>query len=98
MNIAKTLEIRFGFRAGQRLKICADNAVPTVRVLSRAYSTTITNGTELKPEEMIAKGVNTSLEHHDVTIGSNEVDISGIFANGSVEPLMRAGKFMFKSV
>ena len=65
--------------------------------LGRAYPTTITNGAELEPEEMIAKGVNTSLEHHDVMVGSNEVDVDGIFANGSVEPLMRAGQFVFES-
>ena len=65
--------------------------------LGRAYPTTITNGTELEPKEMIAKGVNTSLEHHDVMVGSNEVDVDGIFANGSVEPLIRAGQFVFEA-
>ena len=38
-----------------------------------------------------AKGANTSLIHVDWMIGSNELDIDGVLADGITEPLMRKG-------
>ena len=39
-------------------------------------------------------GVNYSLVHDDVMIGSERVDIDGITASGESVPLMRSGRFV----
>jgi aminopeptidase len=40
------------------------------------------------------EGANDSLIHVDWMIGSNQIDVDGILADGTVHPLMRAGAFM----
>jgi aminopeptidase len=62
--------------------------------LGQAYSTCIKNGDQLSPEELAAKGANESLIHVDWMIGSSEMDLDGITATGSVEPLMRKGEWV----
>ena len=61
-----------------------------------AYPTTIKGGTEMDAEALLAAGANESLEHHDVMIGSSEVDVDGVFADGSSEAVMRGGQFVFE--
>jgi aminopeptidase len=39
-------------------------------------------------------GANDSLIHVDWMIGSSEIDVDGILANGAVHPLMRGGAFL----
>ena len=43
--------------------------------------------------ELAALGANTSLVHVDWMIGSGELDVDGIAADGSAEPLMRKGEW-----
>lgn len=51
------------------------------------------NRDEIGEEEFVAQGGNRSLIHIDWMIGSNEIDVDGITANGDAEPLMRAGEW-----
>ncbi|MCL5262875.1 MAG: aminopeptidase, partial [Acidobacteria bacterium] len=62
--------------------------------LGQAYSTCIENGENMKPEELAARGANESLIHVDWMIGSGEIDIDGLHADGKTEPLMRKGEWV----
>lgn len=62
--------------------------------LGQAYSSCIRNGDSLDPEELARRGANRSLIHVDWMIGSREMDVDGIRADGSVEPLMRRGEWV----
>ena len=45
-------------------------------------------------EQLAALGANSSLIHVDWMIGSAEMNVDGISADGSAEPLMRAGEWV----
>ena len=60
--------------------------------LGQSYSSCLREGDKLTPEELAAKGANESLIHVDWMIGSAELDIDGVTASGTAEPLMRAGE------
>jgi aminopeptidase len=62
--------------------------------LGQAYSKCIRNGTNLTPVELAEKGANKSLIHIDWMIGSDKIDVDGITASGSAEPLMRGGEWV----
>jgi aminopeptidase len=62
--------------------------------LGQAYSTCVKGGDALSPEELAAKGANDSLIHVDWMIGSAEMNLDGITATGSAEPLMRKGEWV----
>jgi aminopeptidase len=62
--------------------------------LGQAYSKCIRDGGTLTPQQLTDKGANTSLIHIDWMIGSGEVDVDGIRADGSREPLMRGGEWV----
>ncbi len=62
--------------------------------LGQAYSTCVKDGDNLKPEELAARGANTSLIHVDWMIGSNRIDVDGVTATGDAEPVMRAGEWV----
>jgi aminopeptidase len=61
--------------------------------LGQAYSSCVRNGDKLTPEQLSAKGINDSLIHVDWMIGSAQLDIDGITAAGTAEPLMRRGEW-----
>jgi aminopeptidase len=61
--------------------------------LGQSYSSCLIDGDKLSPEELAAKGANSSLIHVDWMIGSAELDIDGITATGKAEPLMRKGEW-----
>ncbi|HEY4549245.1 MAG TPA: aminopeptidase, partial [Bacillus sp. (in: firmicutes)] len=46
-------------------------------------------------EELQANGLNESLTHVDFMIGSSEMDIDGITADGKIEPVFRKGDWAF---
>ncbi|MBT3714081.1 MAG: aminopeptidase, partial [Anaerolineae bacterium] len=46
-------------------------------------------------EEFAEVGGNTSLIHVDFMFGSGELDVDGIRADGTTEPVMRAGEWAF---
>lgn len=62
--------------------------------LGQAYTSCLINGDKLTPEELAAKGANDSLIHVDWMIGSGELDIDGITASGTAEPVMRKGEWV----
>lgn len=62
--------------------------------LGQAYSNCVKDGDKLKPEELAARGANESLIHVDWMIGSNKIDVDGLKADGSAEPVMRRGEWV----
>lgn len=61
--------------------------------LGQAYSSCIKGGDKLTAEQLASKGANESLIHVDWMIGSGALDIDGITASGTAEPLMRRGEW-----
>ncbi len=62
--------------------------------LGQAYSTCIIGGDKMDAEQLAALGANSSLIHVDWMIGSGEMDVDGIAADGTAEPLMRKGEWV----
>lgn len=62
--------------------------------LGQAYSTCLKNGDKLSPQELAKLGANDSLIHVDWMIGSGKLDVDGITASGTAEPLMRQGEWV----
>ncbi|MCS0497034.1 aminopeptidase [Ancylobacter sp. MQZ15Z-1] len=62
--------------------------------LGQSYSKCFINGSDLSPEQLAARGANSSLIHIDWMIGSGEVDVDGITAGGNAEPVMRKGEWV----
>jgi len=69
-----------------------ENAASHVAI-GQAYRTCLEGGTTATEEELTRRGANSSLIHIDWMIGSGKIDIDGINADGSSEPLMRAGEW-----
>jgi aminopeptidase len=62
--------------------------------LGQAYSTCLIGGEKMDSAQLAALGANESLIHVDWMIGSAEMDVDGINADGTVEPLMRQGAWV----
>jgi len=62
--------------------------------LGQAYSTCLIGGEKMDNDALTALGANSSLIHVDWMIGSAEIDVDGIAADGASEPLMRAGEWV----
>jgi len=62
--------------------------------LGQAYSNCVKDGDKLKPEELAARGANESLIHVDWMIGSGQIDVDGLTAEGKAEPVMRQGEWV----
>jgi aminopeptidase len=65
--------------------------------LGRAYPNTMQDGMGMSQEKLASLGCNISLIHVDFMIGSNEMNIDGITADGRSEPIMRKGEWAFES-
>lgn len=63
--------------------------------IGSAYAFNLKGGKEMSQEELRRAGLNTSITHVDFMIGSPELDIDGIAADGSVEPIFRQGNWAF---
>ncbi len=61
--------------------------------LGQCYSKCFIDGARLTPEQIKAQGGNSSLIHIDWMIGSGEIDVDGVNADGSREPVMRGGEW-----
>lgn len=59
--------------------------------LGAAYPFSIKGGTTMTDEELRAHGLNLSQTHVDFMIGSSDMDIDGIKADGSIVPVFRHG-------
>jgi aminopeptidase len=64
--------------------------------LGHAYPSTLVGGEQLSEAEFASAGGNHSLEHVDFMVGSGEIDVDGIRADGSVEPVMRQGEWAIR--
>ncbi len=62
--------------------------------LGQSYSSCLKDGDTSTPEQLAARGANSSLIHVDWMIGSNRIDVDGITAEGNSEPVMRAGEWV----
>ena len=59
-----------------------------------AYKFTLTGSETMSDEEFETAGGNRSAVHVDFMIGSPELDVDGVTAKGSSEPLMRKGEWV----
>lgn len=64
--------------------------------LGNAYKYSLEGGTKMSEEEFLRAGGNNSLVHVDFMFGSGDVDVDGVLADGTVEPIMRAGEWTFE--
>ncbi len=61
--------------------------------LGQCYSKCFVDGASLTPEQIAAQGGNKSLIHIDWMIGSGEIDIDGVHADGRRVPVFRKGEW-----
>lgn len=61
--------------------------------LGRCYSSCFVGGATLSPEQVAAQGGNDSVIHVDWMIGSDQIDIDGIAADGSKVAVFRKGEW-----
>jgi aminopeptidase len=62
--------------------------------LGQAYSTCLIDGDKLTPDQLTARGANDSLIHVDWMIGSGEMNVDGITADGRSEAVLRKGEWV----
>lgn len=60
-----------------------------------SYPTCYEGARDLERNQLAAIGLNTSIVHEDFMIGSDNMDIDGITADGSKEPIFRNGNWAF---
>jgi aminopeptidase len=70
-----------------------ENAASHV-ALGAAYKFTLRGGETMGDEEFERAGGNLSATHVDFMIGSPELDVDGVLADGAVEPVMRSGDWV----
>jgi aminopeptidase len=63
--------------------------------MGRAYAYTLHGGTTMSKEELAAHGANDSQVHVDWMIGSKNMEVIGIRADGSKLELLKAGEWAF---
>ncbi|WP_373230695.1 aminopeptidase [Cohnella sp.] len=61
--------------------------------IGSGYAFNVEGGKEMTPEELASCGVNSSIMHVDFMIGSAQMDIDGVLADGTVEPIFRKGNW-----
>ena len=62
--------------------------------IGNAYAFTLEGGEALSAEAFERAGGNRSATHVDFMIGSGDLDVDGVLADGSVEPVMRGGEWV----
>jgi len=62
--------------------------------LGQAYTTCLIGGDSLSNAELSGKGANESLIHVDWMIGSGELDVDGVWADGKSAAVMRQGEWV----
>ena len=61
--------------------------------LGQAYRTCLVDGDTTPDDELATRGANSSLIHIDWMIGSGDIDVDGLLADGANEPVMRNGEW-----
>jgi aminopeptidase len=64
--------------------------------IGQAYRNSLKNGKALTDEEFMAAGGNNSSIHLDLMIGSGEMSVDGVLEDGTTEPIMRNGEWVFE--
>lgn len=59
----------------------------------KAYPTCLKDSEGQTPEQLLARGANDSLTHEDFMIGTHDLEIVGIKADGTEIPVFKAGNF-----
>jgi aminopeptidase len=62
--------------------------------LGQAYATCLIHGEKMTQDELTKLGANSSLIHVDWMIGGGGMDVDGVHADGTAEPLMRRGEWV----
>lgn len=62
--------------------------------LGKAYPTCIQGGEKMNSVELAQHGVNDSLIHEDFMIGTSDMEIDGVKADGTLIPVFRQGNFV----
>jgi aminopeptidase len=70
-----------------------ENAASHIAI-GAAYKFNVQGGVDMDSDRFLAAGGNESLTHVDWMIGSNEMDVDGVFKDGSREAVMRGGEFV----
>jgi aminopeptidase len=84
--------------AGETLyrEILVDEKRRSHIALGEGYTNTIVGGPTMSPEELRQNGVNKSSLHHDLMIGSVELDITADTYDGRSVPVMSQGRWTFR--
>ncbi|CAM3772088.1 aminopeptidase [Alkalicoccus chagannorensis] len=61
--------------------------------LGSAYATCVKGGADMTSEELKEAGLNISITHVDFMIGSENMDIDGVYEDGTSEPVFRNGEW-----
>jgi aminopeptidase len=62
--------------------------------LGQCYAKCVVDGAKLSPDEIAARGGNKSMIHIDWMIGSDQIDIDGVDADGGRTPVFRKGEWV----
>jgi aminopeptidase len=62
--------------------------------IGASYPFTLEEGTTMSKDELLAHGMNVSLEHVDFMIGSAQLNIDALTCTGEWEPLFRGGEWV----
>ena len=65
--------------------------------LGKAYQDSLDGGKSMSDDDFAAAGGNESLTHVDFMVGSDQLDIDGILADGARLPVMRGGEWAFEA-
>lgn len=63
--------------------------------IGRAYPTSLEGGTVMSPEDRLEAGLNHSTTHVDFVVGSEELTVYGVHADGGEEPIIAGGEWAF---
>jgi aminopeptidase len=63
--------------------------------IGSAYLFSLDGGDKMSGEEFSARGGNSSLVHADFMVGSNQLDVDGVFVNGDKEAVLNKGEWVF---
>lgn len=63
--------------------------------IGAAYRVNLEGAQDMTPEQFQTHGGNVSMVHTDFMIGSNKMNIDGVRADGTTEPVLRAGEWAF---
>lgn len=63
--------------------------------IGNAYAFNLKGGKSMSQDELSQRGLNSSLAHEDFMVGSAEMDIFGVTADGKEEPIFAKGNWAF---